>query len=214
MKSSRLPGKVLMPLAGAPLLQRLLERLRASKRLDVLMVATTSGSEDDAIAALCRRLGIACYRGSENDVLDRVIEAARLVDADIIVRLTADNPMVGADLVDLVVGRFLESGPVACYVHSVEGSGFPYGLFVEAVARETLERCYPETDAEEREHVTLHLRRHPERYPAIAVKASQHFALDRVSIDTADEYQEVAALFEQLYRSNPDFGVEALPQRS
>ena len=214
MKSSRLPGKVLMPLAGAPLLQRLLERVRAADSLDVLMVATTTGPDDDAVAALCQHLGVACYRGSENDVLGRVIGAAKSLNADVIVRLTADNPMVGADLVDLVVGQFLNAAPAACYVHSVEGSGFPYGLFVEVVATETLEQSYPETDTEEREHVTLHLRRHPDLYPAMTVKAPQSFALDRATIDTADEYREVSALFERLYRSNPDFGLEALLRRA
>lgn len=214
MNSSRLPGKVLLPLAGAPLLQRLLERVRGADHLDALVVATTTGTEDDVIAALCAGLNVICYRGSENDVLGRVLMAARSVDADVVVRLTADNPLVGADLVDLVVGRFLGAEPQVCYAHSVDGTGFPYGLFVEVIAREALERSHATADAEEQEHVTLHLRRHPESYPALAVKTPERFSLERATIDTADEYREVAALFERLHRVDPDFGIEALLHRA
>lgn len=210
MRSTRLPGKVLLPLAGAPLLQRLVERVGRAERLDALVVATGDGAADDKIAALCADLGVACHRGSESDVLGRMLEAGDAAGGDILVRLTADNPLVGGDLVDFVLDAFLPACPPYVYAQTVDETGFPYGLFVEAMTTAALRESAASTDPEDREHVTLCLRRQPERFPALAVKAPGRFTATHVSIDTGAEYERVKELFETFYARDPAFGFRAL----
>ena len=210
MNSTRLPGKIMLPLAGAPMLQRLVERVGKAKTVDALVVATTGTSADDPVVDLCSEMGVACHRGSEADVLGRMLYAATPFGADIMVRLTADNPMVGADLVDYLMERFLKAYPDRVYGHTVDGSGFPFGLFAEAAAMDALRAAHGEGDAEECEHVTLFLRRHPERFPALAAQTSRRFTVGHVSVDTQEQYRDVRDLFEKLYLGDPDFGFEAL----
>lgn len=206
MGSTRLAGKVMKPLAGAPLLQRLLERVGRSRRLDTLVVATSDRTRDDAVAALCGDMAVACFRGSEDDVLGRVLGAAESVDADIVVRLTADNPMVGADLVDYVLERFLPDVPPLVYAQNADDSGFPYGLFVEAITIGALRAADASRDPMDREHVTYFVRTRPDRFPSLLVTAPGRFGQDSVSVDTPEEYEKVKSLFEDLYARTPDFG--------
>src|SRR5579859_1898597 len=103
MRSTRLPGKVLRPAAGKPLLELLIERLRRVSRIDQIVVATTDNPADDMIARLAQRLGVGCFRGSEEDVLDRVLRAAQSVAADLIVEITADCPLIDPEVVGHVV---------------------------------------------------------------------------------------------------------------
>jgi len=136
MGSRRLPGKVLMDLAGAPLLQRLIERVRGAHFIDRLVLAIPGGAENDIIEVLCNRWKCEVYRGSESNVLHRILGAAD--DAEVIVRLTADNPFVDRNLVDYVLGAYLSAAPPVCYASNIEDSGFPYGLYVEVVAESAL----------------------------------------------------------------------------
>jgi len=210
MGSTRLPGKVLMPFAGAPMLQRLIERVVRSRLADGPVVATTVNDADDPIADLCARLGVACHRGSDADVLARVQGAAEATGAEVVVRLTADNPFVDGVLVDRAVAVFREASPPVDYAHTVDGSGFAYGLFVEVVSMRALGLAARVADEEEREHVTLFLRRHPELFRAAVVRAPGRFAYNRLTVDTPDEYVAMRALFERLYAADPAFGTDAL----
>src|SRR3954454_8823993 len=110
MTSSRLPGKVLLPAVGKPLLELMVERLQRSRHLDAIVIATTEDASSDPLEELAERLGIGCFRGSEDDVLARVLGAARAYDADLIVELTGDCPLIDPALVDLHVERFNEGG--------------------------------------------------------------------------------------------------------
>ena len=152
MGSSRLPGKVLLPLGGRSILGYLVERLRGTRILDDIVVATTVNPDDDIIASECRRREILCFRGSEQDVLGRYLGAAAVSNADIIVRVTADNPFTDPDSIDRVVERILSTG--AEYV--IE-DGLPVGTTGEAVTRRLLTRIGEVADQDRwREHVTLY----------------------------------------------------------
>ena len=209
MGSSRLPGKVLAPLAGEPLLKRLIARVRPARRLDGLIVATSQAPADDAVAAVCAATGTACFRGSETDVLGRFIAAADSLDADIAVRLTGDNPAVDASLVDYVLDRALPHMPPAVYVHNVDDSGFPRGLYVEAATMAALRTAAGDADDTDREHVTWHLRRRPEAFPAVVVKAPGRFAEVSLTVDTHEDLRRLNDIFRSLYRSAPDFDFRA-----
>src|SRR5438067_1747080 len=120
MGSTRLPGKVLLPVEGEPMLARVIERLERARRLDETMVAASVNADDDAIATLCLERGWRCFRGSETDVLDRYLGAARVSNAAAIVRITADCPLIDPELIDVLVAAFLQRQPeldYACNFH-------------------------------------------------------------------------------------------------
>lgn len=157
MGSTRLPGKVLAEVAGQPLLWHVVHRARAAKRLDQVVVATSTSPADDAIAAFCAREGIPCFRGSEDDVLDRFHQAARREGAAIVVRITADCPLIDPEVIDRVVGAYLEGG---CDLASnALRYTYPDGLDTEVFSAAALERAWREARRPaEREHVTPYIR--------------------------------------------------------
>lgn len=204
MASTRLPGKVLMDLAGAPLLQRLFERVSCSRLINRIVVATSDRPENDAIEALCVKMGCSVWRGSETNVLARMIDAAG--DAEIMVRLTADNPFVDGLLVDFVVESFLKCWPAIRYAENIEKSGFPYGLFVEVADMEALNLAAGSADDMDREHVTWYLRRKPLEFPSVTVNAPIAFPTQSLTIDTIEDYQRLKPFYEDLFRWKPNFG--------
>lgn len=195
--SSRLPGKVLLNLAGEPMLTRVIHRLRRAQRLDEVIVATTTEPRDDALATFCADQGIACSRGSENDVLDRYVQAARAAKADVVVRITSDCPLIDPQLVDEVVAHFLTREPAADYVSNVAPiRTFPRGLDTEVIRLEALERAHREaTDSASREHVTAYIYRHPEAFRLEGYHGAEDHSAHRWTVDTPEDF----ALVEKIY---------------
>ena len=153
--STRLPGKVLKPILSRPMLSYMLERVKAAKRIDALMIATTENKSDQPIVEFCRSEKIKCFRGSENDVLDRYYQAARSVQAEIIVRLTADCPLIDPAVVDEIVEAFLTKYPNIDFASNVKPATFPDGMDIEVFSFAALEWAWKETkNPLEREHVT------------------------------------------------------------
>ena len=164
MGSSRLPGKTLIDVDGRPLLGHLLDRLRASESLDELVVATTDLSEDDSIERYCKEFGVACYRGSPNDVLERITCAYLSHGADVGVIVYGDGPMIDPLIIDQAVELYLTSGSFD-FVGNDLLTTYPPGMEVEVVNIDAL--CRSEsmcTDANVREHGTLFLRQHPDLF--------------------------------------------------
>ena len=211
MASTRLPGKVLLPLCGRPALAKLIERARLSRMIDGIVVATTQSTEDDAICALAVSEGVGCFRGSMDDVMGRVLDAARAASADIIVELTGDNPLVDPAIVDLAVASYLVSG--ADYMSNVLERTFPLGLDVQVFSTLTLADAAARTqDPEDREHVSLHIYRNPDRYRIAHFRSfdprpQSHL---RLTLDTAEDLTVIAAIFDALHPSDPAFGVSAV----
>jgi spore coat polysaccharide biosynthesis protein SpsF len=152
MTSTRLPGKVLMDLAGAPMLEREIDRIRAAATIDEVVVATTVNATDDPVVDLARARGVRVFRGDEHDVLSRYLGAAAEADADVVVRVTADCPLLDPGVIDRVV-RALDRE--ADYASNVVERTFPQGLDCEALHRDVLERVGRlATSQPAREHVT------------------------------------------------------------
>jgi spore coat polysaccharide biosynthesis protein SpsF len=165
MGSSRLPGKVLKDICGKPMLQRVVERISQAKSLSRVVVATTTSSDDDAIEKFCDGHGIDSFRGSQNDVLDRYHGAAEKFSADTVVRITADCPLADPEIIDLVVRNFLTAGGAFDYYSNINPPTYPDGLDTEVFSRQSLEIMWQEARLKsEREHVTLFIRNHPERF--------------------------------------------------
>jgi spore coat polysaccharide biosynthesis protein SpsF (cytidylyltransferase family) len=209
MGSTRLPGKVLMPLEGRPMLEQLVRRLRPSRRLDALVVATTTEAADDALAAAAGRLDVGLFRGSETDVLGRFAGAAQAFGAATIVRLTADNPLVDGAFVDFVLERYADAG--VAYAETTTTRTYPYGLSVEVFARAALDAAAAEaTSPSDREHVTPFIRQDPVRFPGLALVAPEPHGDLRWTVDTAADLAHVRALFAALDLGERPLGHEAI----
>ena len=158
--STRLPNKALVDICGKPALQRIIDRLRAAKILDDIIIATTTNEKDDAIIDLCEKLGCSCFRGSEEDVLSRVLEAARQFEVDVIVEVTADCPLIFHEHIDSLVQQHLTNN---CDMTSniIERS-FPRGYDIRVFNREALERVNNEVDNPiDRQHVSTFMYLNP-----------------------------------------------------
>ena len=214
MGSSRLPGKVLLDLAGRPVLRHGVERVRKARLVDRVLVATTDRPGDERIRQFCREQGIVCFGGSETDVLDRYWQAALSAGAgpgDGIVRITADCPLIDPVVIDLVIETFLACG--ADYVSNVQPPTFPDGLDVEAFKFSALQTAWKEARlVSEREHVTPYLRNHPEKFSRRNVSHLQDLSALRWTLDEPADYALLQKVVGALNEKNPDFHMEDVLQ--
>lgn len=198
MSSVRLPGKVLMPLFGMPMLLVMLDRVMASKRLDKVIVATSTDKTDDVIFDFCIKNGIGCFRGSLTDVLDRYYQAAMVFIPHHVVRLTADCPLINTEIMDKTIEKHLDGG-----FDFTANFGFPDGYDVEVMTLETLSRAWREASTpEEREHVTPYIRNNPDKFRIGRLENSQNMSHVKISVDTQEDYQRLKALVEILLPSS------------
>lgn len=159
MTSTRLPGKVLLDLCGRPMLAQQLRRLKHCQRADEIVVATTGQATDDPVVRLAEQEGVRWFRGEEQDVLSRYLGAAREAGADIVVRITADCPLIDPGVVDRVIGELEQQSAGCDYASNVVQRTFPQGLDTEALFRDVLERVGRlARSAAAREHVTTYIR--------------------------------------------------------
>lgn len=202
MTSSRLPGKVMADICGKPALQRMIERARRAERLDEIVVATTVNATDGPVVELCKRLGVKVFRGDEADVLGRYLNAAGLARAGVIVRLTADCPMIEPTLIDQAVTTF-QSGNWD-YVSNAVRRTYPDGLDVEVFSREALERAAREAQHPFlREHVTPYINGKRAGLPhgdfALGdMTFEADFSHVRWAVDTSEDLDRVRRLFALL----------------
>jgi len=205
MGSTRLPGKALADLAGAPFFARVVERMRACETLDALVLATTAEASDDPLAALAESLGLLVYRGSVDDVLDRFTQAARLAEADLIVRITADDPFKDPQVTDHAVRLWLQR-PDLDYVSNTIQPTYPEGLDIEVFTREALERAWREARLpSEREHVTPYIWKHPDRFRLLNFAHERDLSHLRWTVDYPEDLAFARAVYERLYRPGQVF---------
>jgi spore coat polysaccharide biosynthesis protein SpsF len=199
MTSSRLPGKVLMPLLGRPMLGQQLDRLRRCRSLDAIMIATTDRPTDDPVVAFCEREGVPSHRGSEHDVLSRFAGAAQQASADVVLRATADCPLIDPGVVDACVERFLDPSSSFDYVSNCIVRTFPRGMDTEVFTRAALDAANREaTDPSDREHVTPFLYRHPERFQLGSYTRDTDESRYRLTVDTQADFDLIDAIFREL----------------
>lgn len=204
MTSTRLPGKILLPLGGQPMLARLIARLRRVHRANALVIAATTNTADDPVAALCQRLGVACHRGSEHDVLSRYADAARIHQADAVVRITSDCPLIDPELIDRLIEDFAQG---ECdYVSNMLPPTWPYGMAVEVFSAQALQEAHAQASQDsEREHVTPFIYWNPDRYRLRNVACPQNLSHHRWTVDTPEDYTLVCLLFDAVSRKCTDF---------
>ncbi len=210
--STRLPGKVLLPTAGAPMLQRMVERVRLSALADEIVVATTTRPEDDAIRALCRAIDAPCFSGHPTDLLDRHYRAGLEHRADVVLKVPSDCPLVDPLVIDRVIERFLAAPGAYDYMSNLHPETYPDGSDVEVMPMAALETAWREAARDyEREHTTPYLWDHPERFRVGNVAWETGLDLSRshrLTVDYWEDYALVAAVFDALWSgSRPYFGL-------
>lgn len=201
MGSSRLPGKVLMDIEGKPMLQWVVERVRQSQRVHEVIVATTTDKSDDPIVDFCRYKGVPVYRGSTFDVLDRYYQAARLAQADVVVRITADCPLIDPQEIDTLLAEFFSRQVdfAANRLPPPWQRTFPIGLDTEIARFSALERAWKEaTEKHDREHVMPYLYEVEGRFRIYYHNTNPDFGHMRWTVDTPEDLQAVRAIFSLL----------------
>ena len=195
--STRLPGKVLLDLAGDAVLARCVNRTRRAQTLDEVVMATTAKPADDAIVDLCAERGWPCFRGSEEDLLDRYYQAAVAYQADVVVRITSDCPLIEPEIVDRVVREFLERQPDVDYACNVlPQRTFPRGLDTEVMRFDVLERAWREDlNPAWREHVTPYIQRNPGLFYIHGVTSEADYSHMRWTVDTPEDLAFVRRIY-------------------
>jgi len=209
MRSTRLPGKVMKPILGEPMLYRMIERLRHCSCLDDIWVATTEHESCKPIVDLTARIGVGCFQGSEEDVMDRVLQTAKISEADILVELTGDCPLLDPMVVDRVVATYLANN--VDYCSNALQEDYPGGMDVQVFSTRIIEEVSELTsDPVDREHVSLYIYEHPDRYRILDIKddPSSNLKGIRLTVDTEADFQLVSNVFEELYSKNPVFSLE------
>ena len=195
MSSTRLLGKVLMPLAGRPVLAHVVNRIRHCKTIEQIVVATSTDPSDDAIETWCRDSAVTCERGSLDDVLDRYYQVAKTHAVDAIVRITADCPAIDPAIVDEVVRGFLDGG----YDFYGLGGEFPDGLDCTVFSFSAIERAWCEARLpSEREHVGPYIEKHPELFKNGSLRKFEGLSNYRWTLDEPRDYEFLKIVFQLL----------------
>jgi spore coat polysaccharide biosynthesis protein SpsF (cytidylyltransferase family) len=204
--STRLPKKVLMDLGGKTVLERVIERVRASKMVSEVVVATTINHEDLAIVKLCAELGVRVYCGSENDVLDRFYQAACLFGAVHIVRITADCPLMDPAIIDQVIECHQKED--ADYTSNTLKESFPDGEDVEVITYLTLKKAWFSARlASEREHVTPYIRNNQTLFKLVGLENRENLTAKRWTLDNREDLEFIKAVYRGLSTSDKLFGM-------
>ena len=207
MSSTRLPGKIMLPLQGKPMLQNISERIARAKYIDDLIIATSIDETDDIVEDFCLNKGIKYFRGSLNNVLERYYKCAVKESADIIIRCTADNALIDATIIDEAVETYISYKPdYLSYKASL-----PVGMRVEVFSFDALEKAYNEaSDPECLEHVTPYIIKTPSKFCVLFYqdRSDDDYSTMRFTIDTPEDYKFAKSIYE-TYTTN-DFSYEQI----
>lgn len=209
MSSSRLPGKVMLPILGKSLLYRMIERLKLSRYPAQIVIATSVEKEDDIIEQESLKIGIPCFRGSLNNLLDRHYRAAKLYQADTVLKIPSDCPLIDPRIIDQVLDFYLDTKGQFDYVSNLHPATFPDGNDVEIMTIPCIEKTWKEASRLfELEHTTPYIWENPEMFKIGNVRASSgkdYSMSHRFTIDYQADYEFIKAVFEDLYPTKPDF---------
>lgn len=209
--SSRLPGKTLLPILGETLLYRMVERLQEVKHQVHIVIATSTNTEDDSIERLCKEKGWDCYRGSLNDLLDRHWQAATLTEADIVLKIPSDCPLIDPNVIDKVLDYYIENEGAFDYVSNLHPATYPDGNDVEIMSMECLTKAWEEaTKPLELEHTTPYIWENPNKFRVgnVEWETGLNYSMShRFTIDYYEDYQFIKRIFEELYPIKPNFSL-------
>lgn len=207
--SSRLPNKIFLPLADKPLLYRMYERVAASKLKGMIVIATTTDKADDKVEELCNEYQITCYRGHPTDLLDRHFMAAKLFNADAVVKIPSDCPLIDKDIIDRVLGFYINNSDKYDYVSNLHPATYPDGNDVEVMSFTALKNAWENSKLElEREHTTPYLWENPDKFKIgnLAWESGLDYSMShRFTIDYENDYNFIKMVYDELYQINNKF---------
>lgn len=207
--SSRLPGKVLKPILGKPMILHELERLQHSKRIDKIVLATSQDESDKGLADIVADNAFEAYRGSLDDVLERYYQCAKSYQPEHVVRITGDCPVIDWRIVDAVIGMHLTEG----YDYTVTSEEYPDGLDTEVIRFSVLEQVWKDARmSSEREHVTLYIRNHADQFRCGQMACRQNLNRMRWTVDEPQDFEFIRQVYEELYGQNNDFSMQDILQ--
>ncbi len=211
MGSSRFPGKVLLPLAGKPLLVRIVERVKAAKYCGRIIVATTYLEADDPIIDICKKNSIPFLRGHPTDLLDRHLNVGKKYGADAVVKIPSDCPLIDPSVIDKVIKYYLDNNASFDYVSNLHPATYPDGNDVEIFSIESLEKAWEEADKElEREHTTPYFWENPDKFKIgnVLWETGLDYSMShRWTIDYEEDYKFIETIYNELYNKNPFFSL-------
>jgi spore coat polysaccharide biosynthesis protein SpsF len=200
MGSTRLPGKTLTDILGKPLLQHVIERVQHSEIINKIVVATTNKRDDDAIIELCHRINIESYRGRESDVLDRFYQCAKNFKANMIIRVTADDPFKDPEIIDKAITELISDKSLHYVSNTIEPT-YPEGIDIEAFTFNALEKAWRDaTTQSDREHVTPYIWRHPKIFKLKNIKNVVDISDLRWTLDTLEDLKFTLEVYRRLYK--------------
>lgn len=209
MGSTRLPGKVMKSICNKPVIELMLERLSKSKLIDEIVVATTNLNEDNVIFDWAKKFEYSVFRGSELDCLDRHYQVGKKFDAEYVCKITPDCPFIDPQIVDKVIGYFLENSEKYDYVSNGHPPSYPDGLDMEIMHLSTLETAWKHSvDPIEREHTTTHIWKNPNIFRIGNVLMSEEknlFMTKRWTLDYPEDFEFIEKVYENLYQNGKIF---------
>jgi len=211
MNSSRLPGKVLASICGKPALELMIERLKTVEHINNIIIATTNNKIDDPIARLANKLQVHCFRGSEENVLSRVLGAARAYPTDIIVQTTGDCPLIDPKVISKVIETYFSEK--VDYCSNVIERTYPIGMDVQVFSKSILEHVEQQTcDPEDLEHVSCYIYKNPQIYSLMNVAAEQSLFSPklRLTLDTQEDLKLIIKIYEALYLDQQIFLLDSI----
>lgn len=212
--SSRLPNKILLPLSNLPLLYRMYERVEASKLKGTIVIATTLDKSDDKVEELCKEFKLNCYRGHPTDLLDRHYQAAKLYNADTVVKIPSDCPLIDKDIIDKVIDFYINNSDKFDYVSNLHPASYPDGNDVEIMSMSALEDAWLNASkAMEREHTTPYFWENPDKFRIgnVVLESGLDYSMShRFTIDYEKDYNFIKRVYDELYPINPKFALKEI----
>jgi spore coat polysaccharide biosynthesis protein SpsF len=209
MGSTRLPGKIMKKVLDRPLLDFLVERLKRVSLADGFMIATTKNPADIKIINYCLEGEVLCFAGSEEDVLDRYFQAATKYQAEVIVRITSDCPLIDPQLIDKIISAYLDLQPNCDYLSNTLERTFPRGMDIEVFSYDALKLAAEDARQPwEREHVTPYIYRHPELFKIQNYIQEKDESKYRWTVDCPEDFELISKILENLYPDNHEFTLE------
>ena len=210
--SSRLPNKIMMPLSGAPLLIRMVERVKASKLAGTIVVATTDEPSDDLIEDLCKQNNFNLFRGNSTDLLDRHYQAAKLFNADTVVKIPSDCPLIDPEIIDKVLKYYIDNSDKFDFVSNLHPATYPDGNDVEVMSFNVLEEAWKNATKQlEREHTTPYLWENADKFRIgnVVWETGLDYSMTyRFTIDYLKDFNFIKSVYDELYPINPNFTLQ------
>ncbi|MED1642045.1 glycosyltransferase family protein [Brevibacillus agri] len=205
MGSTRLPGKVLLNLNGQSVLSHVVERCKQISRVDEVIIATTNEKRDDPIVNEASKLGVPFYRGSEEDVLSRYVEAANLFQLDVIIRVTSDCPLIDPTVSSEIVEHFFAL-PMKDYCSNTLERSYPRGLDTEVFSIDVIKKTNKEASLKyQREHVTPYIYENRHLFNVMSIKSEKDYSRYRWTLDTQEDWVLIEEIYSKLHTNNRTF---------